>query len=505
VPAVDADAAIAGKANLVREGVIAERLWLLGYLKKKHWVASSRLTRHREGFLAAVARFQRDAGLVVDRWSGEKTWDALQRLVTFESATPIERYCPGGRPGVALNRALRLRLWALGLLAQRPRPGDVHDRVPTTGLARFWAMWCQFDERAQVAAPPPRLTLISRVFDQDQLVANIAALQVQDIDPRNPPVFRRRVIAGEHGDASLLRTTGFLTAVAKIELWLLGFPIDIADQRECPVVGVPDSGGSANETLAAALVEFWDRLAGTGDGARAGDSAMRRRSRKRLGGAITPELFIALQDPERLGQLTSTSAPDTGAAVAGDYSREISDQLASDERVREAWTAGKRLGMKLWDGMRRLWRWIRRGVRALLRIGENLVRGFFRYAMKAFEIARLAASGVTRASRQYAGGRLHESADVHVRARKDGDIRVACREAADPDAASTAVRALRVFGASFLLACRILALFVRGLRLAVLGIFGWARFLWVLVRVYRDVRPLYRELRSLQGPEQQPA
>ena len=76
-----------------RRGVVdapaAERLWLLGYLEDADDLASSRRNAERRRFLRAVADFQRGAGLVVDQWSGEQTWQALQDLITFES--PITR------------------------------------------------------------------------------------------------------------------------------------------------------------------------------------------------------------------------------------------------------------------------------------------------------------------------------------------------------------------------------------------------------------------------------
>jgi hypothetical protein len=508
VPAQSARAARAGSANLVREGVIAERLWLLGYLRKQHWVASSTRPRHREAFLLAVSQFQHDAGLKADQWSGDKTWQTLQRLVTFESATHVDDYCPGGVPCAALNRALRLRLWTLGLLADRPRPRKEHDRVPTTGLKRFWTLWQQFGDMPLDAPQPPQGELIALVFDQDRLLRNIAGLQVARVDPRAPPVFRRRQLPGEQGDESALRTAAFLSCVAKIELWLLGFQVDISDQRGYPVFGVATADIARHTTLRSALKEFWDRLGGDQgtDDTRlsAKEARLRRHARARLREFVTPELFIALHKPEALGRLTLSGpqgANQTSPAQAADYSLELSDEINTDARVRATWAAGKRLGMKLWDGMRRLWRWIKRGIRTLLRIGENIVRGFFRYAMKAFEIGKLAVGSVLRATRQYLTGRLHDTPAVQVRIQKDGDLGIALRDTASPAESDAASRSLRYFGASFRLSCRILALLVRSLRMVVLGIFGWARLLWALVRAYRDIRPLYKALQALPAPE----
>ena len=60
---------------------------------------------------------------------------------------------------------------------------------------------------------------------------------------------------------------------------------------------------------------------------------------------------------------------------------------------------------------------------------------------------------------------------------------------------------LRYFGAAFELSCSILAALMRVVRTAVIGVAGWARLLWLLVRSYQDIRPLYKELQALPVPE----
>lgn len=505
VPAEDGDAARAGNANLVREGVIAERLWLLGYLKRKSWVASSQRDSHRQAFLEAVARFQTDAGLHVDAWSGDETWQALHQLVTFESATHVDRYCDGDVPKAALVRSLRLRLWALGLLKKKPTISERNDQLPVRGLARFWAMWRGFSTTPLPAEPPPTPELIDLVFEQDKLLANIAGLS-GSIRRRSGErlVFRRRRFDDESSTVNEDAAT-FLVCVAKIELWLLGFDVDISDQSEYPVVNIRDGATRAHDTLRVALVRFWDGLAGDSDDDDAGLSASQRRERRarrrRLRNAITPELFIALQDPGTLGELTVSGKDPTGKAPEeDDLSREVSDIVNTDEQVRATWSQGKGLGMKLWDGMRRLWRWIARGVRALLRIGRNIVRVFFRYSLKAFEIARLSVVTVVESSRRYVSGRIFENPSVHVIVDAGGDMRAMIGPAALPDDVGLAGTAVTRFGHAFLLSCRILAMLLRAVRNVALGIFGWARLLWVLVRCYSDIRPLYKAIQALSLP-----
>ena len=65
---------------------------------------------------------------------------------------------------------------------------------------------------------------------------------------------------------------------------------------------------------------------------------------------------------------------------------------------------------------------------------------------------------------------------------------------------TTGTQRLQYFGAAFQLSCSIVAAIMRVVRTAVTGAVGWARLLWLLVRSYRDIRPLYRQLQALPAP-----
>ena len=78
-PAADKEAALRGDANLVRERIIAERLWLLGYLEDADDLASSRRNAERRRFLRAVADFQRvisGKGCRYRHWPGRPGCDS---------------------------------------------------------------------------------------------------------------------------------------------------------------------------------------------------------------------------------------------------------------------------------------------------------------------------------------------------------------------------------------------------------------------------------------------
>ena len=509
VPAEDKAAALRGEANLVRERTIAERLWLLGYLKDPDDLASSRRDADRMRFLRAVADFQRGAGLVVDEWTGEMTWQALQELVTFESPTNIARYTRQGRPLPALARATRLRLWSLGVLSRKPGARESSDTVPEESLQKFRVLCGRFKLFDSLEGAPDTLTIIRYLFDQDALLRAVADMgRLRPVGGRERWVFAYLKHPSETRRKTDPQVESFLACLAKIELWLLGFNVDISHSRNYPVYKFLGRTANRNRKMTAALAQFWDRV---GPGATEAEQGLggaelrrKRKDRKRLREFITPELFKALANPELSTTLADPDLAETNgktrAAVREDYSREVTEKLSSQEEIEKTWSKGKRLGMKLWDGVRRVWRWIRRGLAKILEVGRNLVRAFFRYSLKAFEIAKRTITVMAKSIAQYARGEIKTGSRVQLLLAHDGDVRASLPIGAQAQELGGAAQRLRYFGASFELSCRILATIMRIARTAVIGALGWARLLWLLVRSYRDIRPLYKELQAVPVP-----
>lgn len=485
VPAESAARARAGQANRVRDGVISERLWLLGYLPHRDIMATSEHAGERAASLAAVTAFQQDAGLVGDGSAGPVTWAALQELVTFETPTDVRRYVRVGRPLPALARAVRLRLWALGFLDEQPRDDDVSETLPELELDRFILMLKRF-ERIPYDDPVPDVSRrIERLFDQDAILQAIAAAsRPERIGGAMRWVFRYLKESRERREDTDPVVERFLACVAKVELWLLGFDVDIAPVRDFPVYRFRRRDRlPANDKVSAALVAFWEMAGWTGP-------HLRR--------YLTPELFQVMADPAVVvgaGAAESWDEPD--------YSQRVLELVRTGEDVERAWAEGRGLGMRLWDGLKRLWRWIRRGVEKIVAIGLNVARAFFRFATKSYEIARAALSAAAQAMMQYVAGEIGVPGGARVLLGRDGDVATWVPDASSGDDLRGASGALAYFGAAFALACKILAAIMRALRAAIMGagaaIIGWARFLWILVDVYREIRPAYLEMNALQG------
>ena len=103
---------------------------------------------------------------------------------------------------------------------------------------------------------------------------------------------------------------------------------------------------------------------------------------------------------------------------------------------------------------------------------------------------------------QYLSGKLStgDREGVEIGLTVDADFSVRISHDVPGDHIQQVALGVRYFGRAFQLACRILALIADVIRDAATGAVGWARLIWDLVRGYRAIRPVYREVRALPRP-----
>ena len=155
--------------------------------------------------------------------------------------------------------------------------------------------------------------------------------------------------------------------------------------------------------------------------------------------------------------------------------------------------------MRLWDGMKRLWSWIKKGIRKIVSFGKNMLRGFYRFAMRAHTMIRTAFSAFARSMDQYMTGQLDLDGDnpIQVLIKKDMDNQVLLPGNIKPGDVTGARSSIERFGSMFFFSCHIISLFVDVLKAVVKGVTGWARLLLVLVKSFRDLVPAYRQLKQI--------
>jgi len=454
-----------GELNSVRFYVVAKQLWLLGYLKDKPRRNISPSIQETEKFQSDLSRFQKDANITIDGWIGEETWKTLQELVSFESAiNPSDWKTANGQYLPAFNRAIQLRQWAYGFV--RSKPGY-----------RFSGLKPKVAERVsiliQLLCDLPQEDWRATMLDADKMLAGATRTL---LNPESIP-------KDQHEHIRCL-----LISIARVELWLLGLEVDIdnADDYSVQHFGVKKKRirrgnrwvkvNASNRKLKNGLKAFWYDLVGQPSEAA-----------KELCAEISVDLFQALQNPEQFSQ-------ETEAFNEPDFSQEAAKELCTTKKIDDGFRKYRSLGMKLWDGVNRVWRWIKKGIKKIACVANNLIRGFFRFATKSYLMIRTAFQAMASSMQQYMMHQIKGTEPHKVFIDKDCDYTVI----AHPDFPSdSAVKAIRCFSQRFVFSNKIVGLIVSLLISAIQGVIGWARFLYVLVKNYREIAAAYRALKAV--------
>ena len=476
--------------NPVRFRVIAEQLWLLGYLENRPDPDISVDIQSTSVFQNAIESFQKEAGLTVDGWSGSQTWKVIKSLVNFESKTEIDRWvAEGGSINPAFKRAVQLRLWAYGLAKRKPDQN--FNSIPAGVLKKFkkvlWSLSLIKDYNAKIA----NRVLFVFLFDPDLLLKAAA-----DFKPIRKP-FRKKEDSFSDGIHSSNKHEGiqqikrrFLVNLAKVELWLLGSDIKIDGEDDYPVNGLIKKSifGGRDKKIKKFLKEYWEKLSDVESDAI--DDKIE---------AITPSLFQSLVEPETINkkELSPFTQEDYSEKIARDF--ENPPESDTESLVNRSYQVGKGLGMKLWDGLKRLWSWIKKGVKKILKFGKNMFKAFYRFAMKGYKIVRTAFSAFSKSMDQYIAGLIEtdRKRPVFISIDRDMDFQTIINETADSSDLSAAARAVRRFSAMLYFSCKIIGLFIDVLMAVATGLSVGVRLFLALVKGYRSIVPAYRELANV--------
>ena len=433
------------------------RLSLLGYL------TNNRSPEVDGGLRRALVRFQTGAGLKVDGWVGEKTWTALQELVSFEHPSNVHKYFDKGKPRDALVRAVKLRLFVLGLLDNtNPRKWE----KVTAALTRFAALAGILGLYRCPLAPTLTPETLGVLFDQDGIADRLGQAG-HDFTGRRPAGMSKATFQ------KLVR--GFVVSVAKVELWLLGFDVPLDGKTRFAVPSASSGAPPRRYKLYCALHQFWGFF-------------YRGAQRRRLATRITGEFFRRLSDVQ------------AGGAHATIDSDEVYRTLAEQKpkTLNAVWRNLKSLGSRIWDGMKRAWSWFKALFRPLGRqLGKwvrNLARLAMRFALGAFGTVR----GVMRMVSGIASVLRHRTfpgSDVkHIVIYRDADFdyRVYVNPGRTVDRVYELLDELRAKATRFAAGVRVLGLVIDTIRTvarnAALG--GWLGLVLSLVRVYSNLKKL---------------
>ena len=486
--------------NALNIQIMGEYLYLLGYVDRLP-DDTDPYDQNDPKFKDAVKRFQNEAGLTVDAWIGDQTWRALQALVGFESDTEIKRWRSGdGTFCRAFRRAAQLRLWTYGIATKRPAAQFTY--VTDAAKAKFkkilWMLGALEDYRKNVDDS----WLFEQLFDADNLVqmaANSHDGQGSFFDAglrhlqQSSSIFANNDLFSE-----LVFLKGrFIANIVKIEIWLLGGGTKIDGKGDFPVrgLGAWKQRRRKGEWKLVPFQENPDIKGAIGDYVM---HALGSKEKRFDIAEITPELLLSFLEPEEL------SDAQIKAFDESDYSERLLSKLESYDdkgaaKIKEAFdNPVKTIGMKLWDGVKRVWRWIKKGIDIIVDFSSNLMRAIFRFAHKAYKIVRLSYDAFMHSARQYLQGSIETHHPlIAVAIKGDFDTKVAFHESVNATDIETTCTLVRRFGAMFHLSCAIVSAFIKIILSVVSGFAGWIRLIWVLMKSYREIRPKYRELSDL--------
>ncbi len=450
------------ESQRIRIQTIASRLWLLGYLRRK---ISAKNIRKRIGDIKdAVAQFQKDASLKQDNWVGNKTWYALDQLVSFESGIIYDQWFTNNsiRPEVivAVKRATQLRLWSLGLYKSKPNKN--FKDLKLKDLKNLESVLKIFLIKHNLSKVDFNYETLKILFDQDMLINSIAKRS-----SNNEVSFLLNLPTRDNLKQKELAQK-FIVNCTKVELWLLGYEVKIDGKNDFQMI--------RGSNLYKAISHYYNHFLNY-NASKATELAEK----------ITPKLIK--------GIAVVNDVEDDN--ISDDAVEEIAKEISSDEDVNKAWSYLKNKGMRLWDGLTRVWRWFKKiGKKVVKFIRENVFKAFFRYASKAFKIVKRGMTALVKSIDSYLKGEINVT-NISFRFSKDMDTTILMSEDLSYEHAELGISKLISQSKTFNLACRIVGWIFDVFINLTTGFMGWARLLVSLLRSFKELKLLYIDFKAI--------
>ena len=437
---------------------IRTRLFLMGYLNNIKPEKGDDL--RDSAYFDGVIQFQKEAGLKPDKWVGPKTWRALAQLVGFEEDTHLTHWIKPQFRSV-LNRAMRLRLKALGFW----EPDERHCFHKQLYIAahKFIAQYNGlFGEDLPMRlgmhdhhecpneCPEPDdastyfLETLQALFDQEALVSKLA-----NMDDSRLGVF------------SLVWVHPLLVCIARVELWLLGY--------NCS----PDGSNKMDKDLCKHVEHFLECYDGK-----------KFRGKIVLNRDFFKKLDLADENEQR------------------DVQDLVNEMNQNQEMADTVWGNFKKLGNRLWDGVKRATRFVgrllKRAWKAVKKVGEwvsSAARALYGTAVKAFEQVKTFGSALRYSLEVLFLKPVPGNQPPMINIKRDGDYDL--RILIDPNTPPARVTAsmehfslaAKLLNATTLVMATLLEL-IRKIATGILKGAGWLGLIMALVRIWPKLEAL---------------
>ena len=443
---------------------IRTRLYLLNYLAR-----DNQSPEINDKLRQAIHRFQADAGLTQDGWVGPETWTALQELVSFEHPSNLAGWFNGHTINPALLRAIKLRLFVLGFLPSKQAKGE---KKLQHALGTFVLVARTLKLHDTLLSPRLELATINLLFDQDRIAERLAQAGETFVIQRSADLSKKKV---KEIRAAVRR---FVICCAKIELWLLGYtvPIDGTAKFETPPQGRYSPG---KYPLYKALHAFWL------------ENGQSKKNARKLAAAITGRFFGTLLRVQQEGE----------RILDPNHSDQCYEMIVKEDEtvLEQVWGHVKTIGSRIWDGIKRVWRWFKLLLKKVGRkIGtwtKNIARLVYRYALNAFPIVTQIAK-VTKETISFLWHKTLQDSDIgHIVISRDNDFdyRVYVNPNRDREIVEEILERFQARAHIFSVGMRLLGVLIDAL-ISVIArgglVLGWFGLVLALVRIYSRIKEL---------------
>ena len=351
---------------------IRARLIELGYLGEGRKFANRRNEKLDSILARKIRRFQKEAGIKEDGWAGPITWRVLECLVSFENQQNPDRWRKVWKTpedflsSKAVLRGVYCRLYAMGFFADWKRCRiNTRTVISPSDNPQFQAAiekFCRFAQELKLLPPGSddlSVKMLIALYEYDEIVNRLGE---ENFYARASADFQDNI-----------------DAVARIELWLLGYDVVPGKDRSLRDKSVSWKEAGAGKKISAtkrAIESFCaDHKAAFPDFVQAEN--------------VSHELMAAF------AQLSAE--PEKDIYVGKKLNRTVDKILAEEGGRKEFDSQFKKIANGIFDGIRRVVRWLFRLVEKIVKFTRQFIanivrcisrkaRRFYLDIVKAFDI-----------------------------------------------------------------------------------------------------------------------
>jgi hypothetical protein len=375
-----------------------------------------------------------------------------------------------------------LRLFVFGLLQKRPVSADV---TVEEGIEAFAGIWRRLFADAPQTQPGLSPEWVGLLFDMDGITTRLSRVR------------------SDLGKEEMNLCHPFILNAAKVELWLMGYTVlpggyDLVEKK------IPDSDKNGELTgtdvwmRSATLSQynkikknllFYKALHAFWLDHGEGDAGADKKSVEFL--QFFQDFFGVVDEEINSGAGMDAAMRQVNLET---FILERKDQIPS------IWETVKRLGARIWDGVRRIWGWfvrmLKRVKERVLKISTNLSRLIYDFALGSFTVVSRVFDSLATVVGWVATPKLPGSDEANILFYRDSDndMYTVAAENADPDGVLSACRTLHTATGKFSFGCRVIGTLIFFLRKAFNSAWkGYFGLVLALIQL-RSLRHRFQEL-----------